>query len=458
MQSLMTGAQYKASLKDGRAVYFGGGRVDDVASHPAFAAAVDRAAEGYDQRRAGDEESFEPPRSVEALRRLARTTLDPIAGFTHTSLMTLLTAAQRIANRRPQAAAMVQAYVEEARAKGWSIAECISDSKGDRARHPGEQLDPDQYVRVVGRRADGVVIRGAKLHISGAAICHELMTIPTKAMRQGEEAYAIACMVPVDAKGVSIINTISGARPGDPRDAPISRRLELAQGFVVFDDVFVPHERVFLDGETDCAGAFAHSLGLWTRTRNLADACDDAELLVGFAQLAAEANGLEKIAHIREKISDLIINATLVRACFEAAIATARPDVNGTMVPDELFTNAGKHQAAASLSAMVQHLQDICGGSLVTAPSMSDLDNPETGAFVRKYMSGREGVDGTYRLRLFHAVRDLVASEFAGYTAVAKLHGGGGLYAQRVVTRGRYDMAAAKRKALAAAGLEPPAR
>jgi 4-hydroxybutyryl-CoA dehydratase/vinylacetyl-CoA-Delta-isomerase len=455
---MMTGDEYKASLADGRAVYFRGERIADVVSHPVFAPVVERVAEGYDKLKAGGPGGayFEPPRTRDDLRRLARAEIDPVAGFTQTSLMTLVTAAERIAARRPEAPAAVAAYVREARARDWRIAECISDSKGDRGKHPGEQPDPDQYVRVVERRADGVVIRGAKLHISAAAFCHELMTIPTKAMRKGEEDYAIACCVPANAPGVHIVNTMSGPKTGDLRDSPLSSQRQMPQGFVIFDDVFVPKDRVFLDGESDCAAAFAHSLGLWTRAANLADACEEADLIVGFAQLIAEANGLEKLQHIRDKISDLIISATLTRACFEAAIANSRAGENGVMAPDELFTNAGKYQSTAAHAAMIQNLQDICGASLITAPSIADLESEAMGQFIRKYMGTKQQVDGAYRLKLFQAIRDLAASEFSAHRAVAKLHGGGGLYAQRVVTRGRYDLERAKRLALEAAGLEAP--
>jgi len=453
---MMTGEDYKASLRDGRSIYYAGEAIDDIAAHPVFASVIDRVAAGYDKLAAAGagDNYFDPPQTAEDLRRLARSHVDPVAGFTHTSVMTLITAAERIAHRRPQARAAVAAYVKEARAKDWRIAECISDSKGDRGRHPGEQPDPDQYVRVVERRDDGVVIRGAKLHISAAAFCHELLTMPTKAMRKGEEDYAIACCVPVNAPGVHIVNTVSAPRPGDLRDSPLSGARQMPQGFVIFDNVFVPNERVFLDGEADCAATFAHSLGLWTRAANLADACDDADLLVGFAQLIAEANGIEKISHIKDKIGDMIVSATLTRACFEAAIANSRPGENGVMVPDELFTNAGKYQSTAAYAGMIQLLQDICGASLATAPSIVDLESPAMGQLVRKYMGTKQEVDGAYRLRLFQAIRDIAVSEFAGDRAVAKLHGGGGLYAQRVVTRGRYDLKRAKRIALAAAGLE----
>ena len=130
---------------------------------------------------------------------------------------------------------------------------------------------------------------------------------------------------------------------------------------------------------------------------------DGADVMVGLAQLIAEANGLAGQAHIKEKISEMIIHATVVRACYEAAIAHSSTGVFGAAFPNELYTNAGKYTGAASYNLMVRHLHDIAGGAIVTAPSISDLENAEVGHLARKYMSTMNGVDGEYRTRLFHA-------------------------------------------------------
>jgi 4-hydroxybutyryl-CoA dehydratase/vinylacetyl-CoA-Delta-isomerase len=164
-----------------------------------------------------------PPTDIEGMRAQAELHVDGLTHATHTSLMTLLTAADRLKEVRPQTRDAVAAYVAECRAKDWRIVECITDAKGDRARPPALQDDKDAYLRVVERRPDGVVIRGAKLHISMAAVAHELMVIPTEAMKPGEEDYAIACMAPVNAPGISIVNVANSEAPADadPRDFPM---------------------------------------------------------------------------------------------------------------------------------------------------------------------------------------------------------------------------------------------
>ena len=449
----MDGKAYRASLADGRRIYRDGERVEDLASHPGFAPNIDRAAETYDRFHkdpAAKAEYWTPATGVEAMRERATAHVDELTSATHTSVMTLLTAADRIAGVRPQAREAVANYVAGVHARDERITECITDAKGDRAKPPHLQEDKDAYLRVVGRRDGGVIIRGAKLHVSLAAIGHELLVIPTKAMKAEEADYAVACCIPVNAPGVSIVDVNNSEVPGgrDPRDFPLSARHSVPQGFVIFEDVFVPEERVFLDGETQLAASFAHSLGLWVRASHLAHVCDDFDMLTGFGQLIAEANGTERIGHIKDKIAEMAITATLLRATLEASMTHATPIQDGVMVPDEVYTNAGKYHAAAQYSLMVRHLLDIAGGSAVTAPSVRDLENGEIGQLVRKYMGTKQSVDGAYRLQLFNALHDLTASAYGGFRHVGLIQSGGGLYAQAVVTRGRYDITRAKRLAL----------
>jgi 4-hydroxybutyryl-CoA dehydratase/vinylacetyl-CoA-Delta-isomerase len=456
-----TGVEYRASLRDGRATYFEGKRIEDLEGDPVLGPTVHEVAATYDRFHSPEPGATSPlmtvARSAADLR--ARIPVlhqaDLVANVTYQSIMTLLTAAARMGDC-PIYVQRIGAYVDQAQQDDIRIVECITDAKGDRSLPPARQHDPDLYVRVVDRKPDGVVIRGAKLHISGASYAHDLMTIPTKAMKAGEEAYAIAAMVPVNSPGVRVVNTTYAPRHGDPRTFPISSRHHMPEGFVIFDDVFVPKDRVFLDGETHHAAVFAHSLGLWERLGGLSAFVEEADQLVGFAQLIAEANGLAREPHIREKISELIIHATILRAGLEAAISNCRVTAEGAAFPDELYTNAAKYYGAANYNLMVRHLHDIAGGSVLTAPSVADLENPEVGPLIRKYMSTGPDVDGEYRTRLFHAIRDLTADALGGWKAVTNLQAGGGLYAQRIVTRKFYDLAGAKRKALAHAGIEPP--
>jgi 4-hydroxybutyryl-CoA dehydratase/vinylacetyl-CoA-Delta-isomerase len=367
--------------------------------------------------------------------------------------MTLLVAAGRLEDHAPEFIPRITAYVEDARRRDIRITECITDAKGDRSLAPAKQSDPDAYVRVVGRRPDGVVIRGAKLHITAAAYGHDLLVMPTKSMKPGEEDYAIACAVPVGSPGVHVTNTTYHPRSGDPRDYPVSSRASVPDSVVIFDDVFVPTERVFLDGQYAHAAVFAHSLGLWERLGGVSFMVTQADELVGLASLIAEANGLSRVPHVREKIDEMMIHATLLRAGLEAALLHAHATPEGYYYPDDMFTNVAKYHGAANFSTMVRHLHDIAGGAVVTAPSMSDFDNPELRPLLEKYMGTGPDISGEYRSKLFHAIRDLTADALGGWHQVTNLQSGGGLFAQKLVTRKNYDIERARALALKAAGL-----
>lgn len=456
---MLSGQQYKESLNDGRETYFEGEQIHDIVGDPILGPTAEFTAQAYDKFYDPSPEAVSPllavPQSAQDLRDLIPLLVEAgmMAHVTSSSIQTLKTVAGRMSDGNRDYLDRIAGYVDEAQHGDIRITQCITDAKGDRSKPPAKQDDPDAYVRVVDRQRDGIVIRGAKLHITGASFGHDLMTIPTKAMKPGEEDYAVAAMVPVNADGVKIINTTYAPRHEDARAFPVSSRVSYPEGFVIFDDVFVPNERVMLDGEVAYAAVFAHSLGLWERLGGLSEFVHEADHLVGLAQLVAESNGTAGISHVKEKISEMIIHATLLRASLDAAIDHCSIGPDGAAFPDELYINAGKFHGAANYNMMVRHLHDIAGGAVLTAPVPADFENADIGGLARKYMSTGHDIDGEYRARLMHTIRDVTADAYGGWKFVTNLQAGGGLYAQRIVTRRHYDMDKAKRGALELAGL-----
>jgi 4-hydroxybutyryl-CoA dehydratase / vinylacetyl-CoA-Delta-isomerase len=456
-----TGAEYIESLGDGRATYYDGRRIDDLMAEPAFARPAEWVAEGYDRYYSDAEGAMNPmvlaPRSREELQERGKEIieLDVALNVTYQSIMTLLTASPRLRGLDPVYQDRIKTYVESAIADDIRICECITDAKGDRSKAPGKQPDPDAYVHVVDRTSDGVVVRGAKMHITSASLCHELMVLPTKAMKPGEEDYAIVCMIPLNAPGVKVANTSFHPLADDTRHYPISSRISMPDGTVLLDDVFVPYERVLLDGEASQAAVFAHSLGMWERLGGVTFMAQQADEIVGLAQLIAEANGLAGISHVREKIDELAIHATMVRAGLEAAVMHAEATPEGYYYPNELYTNAAKYHAASQFSHMVRHLHDIAGGAVLTAPTIADLENPDISADLNKYFQASQEYTGEERVRILHAIRDLTADRLGGWHHVTNLQSGGGLFAQRIVTRRHYDLGRAKAIAANLAGIAP---
>ena len=446
---MMTGDEYRQSLIDGRATYFDGERVDDLAGHPVLGKTLAYAAGNYDKRRGSNDPTplTATPKDEDELQRIMSGLHDYGLLFlaTYTSLQTIRTAAARIEGLDPAYRSRIENYVDYVRDNDLRVTQCITDAKGDRTKAPKDQTDKDAYLHVVERREDGVVIRGAKLHISLASFGHELLVMPTKSMKPGEEEYSIACAVPVNAPGVKIINISFSPRVDDDRSYPHSSKVhETVEGFVIFDDVFVPNERIFLNGEFKHAAVFAHSLGLWERLANLSHMAEEAEQLVGLAQLAAEANGIDRVGHVREKIAELITYSCIMKATASAAISESTWSDEGDVFPSELYTNVGKYYGAANYHSMIRHLHDIGGGSILTAPSPADFDNPEVGPFADKYMAGKDGFSGEKRAKVFHAIRDLTADTLGGWRMVTNIQAGGGLFAQRIVMRSHFDMEHAK--------------
>ena len=380
--------------------------------------------------------------------------MDLALNVTYQSLMTLRTAATRLQGVDPVFIDRLEAYVDDAIAGRHPHRRVHHRCQGQPRAAPSKQPDPDAYVHVVERRSDGVVIRGAKLHISAASLCHDLLVMPTKSMKPGEEDYSITCAVPVASPGVRVINTTYHPKGDDVRHYPVSSLSSMPDGFVVFDDVFVPHERVFLDGddvERRGVRPLARSVGAPRRHHVHGAPGRRAGRL--WPSSSPRPTGSPACSHIREKIDEMAIHATLLRAGMEAALAHAEATPQGYYYPDELYTNAAKYQGAAEFGRMVRHLHDIAGGAVLTSPSIADLENPDTRDDVEKYMGTGTDVSAEDRLRLFHAIRDLTADSFGGWHLVTNLQSGGGLFAQRIVTRRHYDMERAKAIARHAAGI-----
>jgi 4-hydroxybutyryl-CoA dehydratase/vinylacetyl-CoA-Delta-isomerase len=352
----------------------------------------------------------------------------------------------------PQCAENIERMYRYCRDNDLRGAEVITDPKGDRKRRAHEQDDPDLYVRIVDRNKDGIVVRGAKLHITAASVIHELVVMPTKGMRQDEADYAVSFSIPVATEGVKIINRSFAPAELNAFDYPASSRHSMPEGFVIFDDVFVPWERVFLAGEVQLASKLAQSLGLWERTGGVIAAVEQSELFVGLAQLVTEMQGKESDPVAQASIAELITYAQMLKMSLDYACRHFETTATGMVYPNTLAINAAKYYYAANFHQTVRYLHDLGGGLTLTLPTESDLRNPESGKYIRKYLHTKPNVEVETRMRVYNLIRDLTADAYGGWNFVVALQAGGGLPAQRFMMSRTYDLAAAKQKALKAAG------
>ena len=464
---LKTPAEYIESLRDGRVTYWDGECIDDITVHPKFKTPIAVAAGDYDYANPARREVmtyrtdegdvahrvFQIPRSEADLERRIELMHDmSIAGGVTGVFMALKSVKDAVAEVNPRYAENIERLYRHVRDNDLRAAEVITDPKGDRSRRAHEQDDPDLYVRIVSRSDEGIVVRGAKLHITAAALVHELVVMPTKGMRQDETDYAVSFSIPVATKGVSIINRSFAPAELNAFDYPASSHHSMPEGFVVFDDVFVPWDRVFLAGEVQLASKLAQSLGLWERTGGVIAAVESSELFVGLAQLVTEMQGKESDMVAQASIAELISYAQMLKMSLDYACRHYEKTASGMVYPNTLAINAAKYYYAANYHQTVRYLHDLSGGLVLTLPLESDLRNPESGKYIRKYLHTKSTVDVETRMRVYNLIRDLTADAYGGWHFVVALQAGGGLSAQRFMMNRTYDIAGAKAKALTAAG------
>lgn len=467
---LKTPQQYIDSLRDGRVIYWEGKRIDDVTTHPLFRVPIALVAADYDYGHAkyGELRRYRTEDGSEAHRiyQVPRTAEDletRVELMKHTSIgtlvagvyMALMSVKDDVARVNPMYAENIERMYRHCRDNDLRAAEVITDPKGDRKRRAHEQDDPDLYVRIVERRKDGIVVRGAKLHITAASLVHELVVMPTKGMKAEEADYAVSFSIPVNSPGVSIINRSFAPAELNGFDYPASSHHSCPEGFVVFDDVFVPWERVFLAGEVELAGTLARSLGLWERTGGVVEAVRMSELFVGLGQLVTEMQGKDQDPVAQNSIAELITYTEMLRMSLDYSCRNYESTPSGMVYPNTLGINAAKYYYAANYHQTVRYLHDLGGGLVLTLPLEADLRNPDSGRYIRKYLHTKPGVDVEARMRVYNMIRDLTADAYGGWQFVVALQAGGGLPAQRTMMNRTYDMARAKARALAAAGVTP---
>jgi 4-hydroxybutyryl-CoA dehydratase/vinylacetyl-CoA-Delta-isomerase len=330
-------------------------------------------------------------------------------------------------------------YVKQVEAHDWVIDGCMTDPKGDRSKRPSEQKDPDVYVHVVNRRDDGVVIRGAKAHQTGAVNSHEHLIMPTLAMRNEEKAFTICCAVPADAKGITYFY---GRQSSDLRRLDQSVEGDIDCGnpefggqecLVIFDDVFVPNARIFMNGESEFCGRLVESFAAYHRQSYGGCKVGVGDVLIGAAATIAEYNGVENASHIKDKLTEMVhLNETLF-ACGLACSSCGNKTEAGNYLVDILLANVCKQNVTRFPFEIARLLQDIAGGLFVTCPSAKELENPETRTIIEKYLAGTEQVSTVNRIKILRLIENLTLGRAAVGYLTESMHGAGSPQAQRIM-------------------------
>ncbi len=328
----------------------------------------------------------------------------------------------------------------------------VTDVKGDRSKGPGNQDDKDMYVHVVERRDDGIVVRGAKAHQTGSLSSHEIIVLPTRALRKGDEDYSVSFAVPADTPG--LIHVV-GRSSLDMRELDgcdmgnvyYSKYCPL----LIFDDVFVPWERVFMCGETEFATEMVLRFSSYHRQSHGGCKAGKIDCMVGTALCLMDYNGTVKASHHKQKAIEMIHRAETLYGCCLASSYEGKKEPSGTYFIDTVLANASKIHEGKEMAEATRLMIDICGGFVADLPSDRDIDNAEIGHLVKKYLKGADGFSVENRIKLFRLAEKL-AMESAD--TISDIHGGGSPEAHRVTIFREVDTEGKKRLARRLAGIK----
>jgi 4-hydroxybutyryl-CoA dehydratase / vinylacetyl-CoA-Delta-isomerase len=457
--TVRTAINYIESLRDGRLIYADGVEIRDIVKneHAALKSGLRLASFEYviaahpKYRSLLVEESggkgpyhfaFKPPRSSDDLLR-RRSIIQKLArmcygmpGAAHFTGIDALHALG-IVTRRMDAEAntcyspLLEAFREQCKKEDLGLALGMVGPPGQKAETPEKSgQHRDFSLNIVGESRQGITVSGVMAHMTFAPYVHEIVILPAHGMREEERGHAIAFAVPVNSKGIKLILP----RPeqvgeGNYFDHPLLAHAYAADSMVVFDNVFVPRERIFMKGEYQYAGATARMFSNFHRLSGDSRKVADLESLVGAAFLIAGYNGLERYSHIQDKLAQLVYYAETTEALGRAAALDCITDpASGFVFPGPMLANLAKYTYAEFWHRAVKMLQDIAGGLVATMPSGKDFYNPALRSTIEPYLSGREGAAAEDRIRAVNLVRDLSAPSLAA----AAIHGEGSLIMQKM--------------------------
>lgn len=346
-------------------------------------------------------------------------------------------------------------FLKYAEKNDLTIDGAMTDPKGDRGLSPAQQGDPDLFLRVVERRKDGIVVRGAKAHQTGICNSHEILVMPTVAMKPEDKDYAVAFSVPTDSNGITII---IGRQSCDTRKLEKDADLDVGnkefggvEALVVFDDVFVPNERIFLDGETEFAGMLVERFAGYHRQSYGGCKVGVGDVLIGAAALAAEYNGAAKASHIKDKLIEMThLNETLY-SCGIACSSEGHKTKAGNYQIDLLLANVCKQNVTRFPYEIVRLAEDIAGGLMVTMPSEKDFKHPEIGGVLDKYLKGVASIPTMDRMKVLRLIENICLGTAAVGYRTESLHGAGSPQAQRIMIARQGNLAQKKELAKAIA-------
>ena len=348
-------------------------------------------------------------------------------------------------------------FMEYVQRNDLTVDGAMTDPKGDRSKAPHAQDDPDLFLRIVERRTDGIVVRGAKAHQTGVLNSHEVIVMPTQTMREEVADYAVSFAVPMDTPGISMIigrqSCDTRKRENTTMDVGNSE-FGGVEALTIFNDVFVPNDRIFLCGEYDFAGMMVERFAGYHRQSYGGCKVGVGDVLIGAAAVAADYNGASKASHVKDKLIEMThLNETLY-CCGIACSSEGHETESGNYMIDLLLANVCKQNVTRFPYEIVRLAEDIAGGLMVTAPSEADFRHPKLGPIIDKYLRGSSSASTESRLRILRLIENLALGTAAVGYRTESMHGAGSPQAQRIMISRQGNLEHKKALAKAIAHIE----
>ncbi|MBN1848505.1 MAG: hypothetical protein JW932_07960 [Deltaproteobacteria bacterium] len=474
---LRTAEEYKESLRDGRRVYIRGEKVEDVTKHPILGITCDTVGASYELTASDDKEirdlfaaphpeTSEPinrlfitPRNSEDLRyrtKVIQRSMELTGGLPFGKdigtdcLNAAFVVAGQMGNKQYQENAMN--FLEHLRKNDLHTCGAVTCVKGDRSKEPSKQKHPDYYLHVVDKNSEGIIVKGAKIHITSAPVANEIIVVPTRQMRENEGDYALSFAIPANTEGITFICRAGRGAWSEHEFHGKQPVRELTEAMIVFDNVFVPWDRVFMCGEWQYSMLLAYTFATFHRFTAISYKVPSVEIMAGCAVAMAKYNGLEKVGHIRDKLADVAAYVETLKALTNAAAQD--PVMYGDIaVPNPLIANMAKLHFASKYHGFIELIQDIAGGILATTPDQKDWENPDIHDYLEHYLGGSGEYSTLDRLKMVHETMRHVCSHDSAFHEVTTVHAEGSMAAQKMMILVESPLKRYEERAKKAAGI-----
>ncbi len=351
-------------------------------------------------------------------------------------------------------------FILQAQEQNLVISGAMTDVKGDRSLSPHEQADPDLFVHVTQRTSEGVFISGAKAHQTGCLNSHWMIVMPTMRLKAEDKDYAIVGAIPVDASGITYIY---GRQSCDTRSLE-GGSIDVGnaqyggqEAMVILDNVFIPNELIFMDGEYEFASMLVERFTCYHR-RSYVCKSGVGDVLIGAAATIAEYNGVENVSHIKDKIVEMTHLNETIYATGIASSYQSQATKSGAFICDDMLANVCKHHVTKIPYQIARLAQDLAGGLVVTMPSEKDFSHSEIGVLLEKYLKGRADIPTEYRVRILRLIENMTLGRNAVGYLTESMHGAGSPQAQRIQIARQMQLSLKKQLAKELAGIEEPKR